>query len=275
MAAEPRVARRRRSREPEGTGLWHNARLLNGIANLLFALAAVIAGALAWQAAVRSDAFPLRALVVTGELANLDPDAVSDAFSAAVPGNFFGADLAAIRERLEAVPWVRSVEVRREWPDRLEAKIEEHVALARWGDQALVNTYGEVFSAPSDARLPALAGPPGTSQEVASRYGGFRDRLAPLGLDLTHVTLSGRYAWQLKVNTPTSHGLTIELGRDQIKDPIDARLARFIDAWPRTFARLDRRLDYVDLRYPNGFALRAPDLVDKVDRPAPGKRAST
>ena len=274
MAAEPRVTRRRR-REPEGTGPWHNARLLNGIANAMFALAAVIAVSLAWQAAIRSDAFPLRELVVTGELSNLDPDDVSDAFAVAIPGNFFGADLAAVRERLEAVPWVRSVEVRREWPNRLEARVEEHVALARWGDKDLVNTFGEVFAAPSSARLPALAGPPGTSREVASRYAGFRDRLAPLGLDLTHVTLSGRYAWQLKMDTPASRGLTVELGREQLKDPLDARLARFVEAWPKTLGRLDRRLDYVDLRYPNGFALRAPDLVDKLERPAPGRPAST
>jgi len=180
-----------------------------------------------------------------------------------------------VRERLEAVPWVRSVEVRREWPNRLEARVEEHVALARWGEKDLVNTFGEVFAAPSSARLPALAGPPGTSREVASRYAGFRDRLAPLGLDLTHVTLSGRYAWQLKMDTPASRGLTVELGREQLKDPLDARLARFVEAWPKTLGRLDRRLDYVDLRYPNGFALRAPDLVDKLERPAPGRPAST
>jgi cell division protein FtsQ len=274
MASEPKVTRRRR-REPEGTGLWHNARLLNGIANALFGLAAVIAVSLAWQAAIRSEAFPLREIVVTGDLANLDPEDLNEAFATAVPGNFFGADLATVRERLAAVPWVRNVEVRREWPDRLEAKIEEHVALARWGDKDLVNTHGEVFSARSAERLPSLAGPPGTSHEVASRYAGFRDRLVPLGLDLTHVTLSGRYAWQLKMDTPTSRGLTVELGREQQKDPIDARLARFVEAWPRTLARLDRRLDYVDLRYPNGFALRAPDLVDKIERPAPGKRTST
>ncbi|MCU0806180.1 MAG: cell division protein FtsQ/DivIB [Burkholderiales bacterium] len=273
MASKPKVTRRRR--EPEGTGPWHNARLLNGIANGLFALAALIAVSLAWQAAIRSDAFPLREIVVTGDLANLDPEDLDEAFAAAIPGNFFGADLADVRQRLAAVPWVRNVEIRREWPDRLEAKIEEHVALARWGDKDLVNTHGEVFSAPSEERLPYLAGPPGTSHEVASRYAGFRERLAPVGLELTHVTLSGRYAWQLKMDTPTSRGLTVELGREQSKDPIDARLARFVDAWPRTLARLDRRLDYVDLRYPNGFALRAPDLVDRIERPAPARRAST
>ena len=31
-------------------------------------------------------------------------------------------------------------------------------------------------------------------------------------------------------------------------------------AYPDTLAKLSRRLNYVDLRYPAGFALRVPDI---------------
>jgi cell division protein FtsQ len=51
-------------------------------------------------------------------------------------------------------------------------------------------------------------------------------------------------------------GLTLELGREHV----EARLARFIGAYERTLAKLGRRLDYVDLRYANGFAVRIPEL---------------
>lgn len=264
------VKRRRRAAEPEGP--WHNPRLLNGIANALFGVAAVLSLWLAWQAATRSSAFPLHLLVVNGELHSVDHDDLAAALSRGVPGNFFGADLTALQARLEQVPWVRRAEVRRLWPDRLSARIEEHIPFARWGVGALVNTHGEVFEARTSAPLPLFAGPPGTSLEVALRYAEFRERLAPVGLELTHVTLSPRYAWQIKVNTAASRGLTLELGRDLLKDPLVARLGRFVEAYPRTLARLDRRLDYVDLRYPNGFALRAPDLVGDDAHRAPGRR---
>jgi cell division protein FtsQ len=108
---------------------------------------------------------------------------------------------------------------------------------------------------------------------VAVRYGELREAVATLGFALTHVTLSPRYAWQLKVAGPGGRAMTLELGRDQLRDPIAARLARFVDAYPKTLARLDRRLDTVDLRYPNGFALRAPDAVVNPDgERGPGKR---
>jgi cell division protein FtsQ len=268
----PRPARRRVA--ARAVGPWHNARLLNNLANSLYALAAVLIVVLGWQAATRSSAFPVRSVVVEGDLRQLDQEDLAAALAVGVRGNFFGADLDELRARLEAVPWVRRAEVRRLWPDRIAARVEEHVALARWNERVLVNTFGEVFAARSDdTSLPRLAGPSGTSLEVAVRYGEFREAVATLGFALTHVTLSPRYAWQLKVRGPGGRAMTLELGRDQLRDPIAARLARFVDAYPKTIARLDRRLDTVDLRYPNGFALRAPDaIVDPDGERAPGKR---
>ena len=78
---------------------------------------------------------------------------------------------------------------------------------------------------------------------------------APLS-PLERVVLSPRYAWQLRL----ADGLVIELGRDAPGDPIDARLARLVAVHAQTLGRIQRRLEYVDLRYPNGFALRMPEL---------------
>ena len=51
-------------------------------------------------------------------------------------------------------------------------------------------------------------------------------------------------------------GLAVELGRDATRDPVEARLTRLVAAYPHTLARMARKHDHVDLRYPNGFALR-------------------
>jgi len=44
--------------------------------------------------------------------------------------------------------------------------------------------------------------------------------------------------------------------------PVLERLSRFVAFYAQTLGALNRRLDYVDLRYPNGFALRVPEIVD-------------
>jgi cell division protein FtsQ len=246
--------------------MWDNPRQLHLAANALVGVALLIFAFAALQMVLRSPAFPLREVSLRAEPASASKLEIEAALEG-VGGNFFAADLAAIRARLEQVPWVRKVEVRRVWPDRVEVALEEHRVLARWNAIALVNRHGEVFSAPIDeaaARpLPLFAGPPGSEGEVSRRYQRFSQLIGELDESprpsLVAVILSARHAWQLRL----SSGLQIELGRDAA-EPVDARLARFVAAYPETLAKLGRRvgtdLPRVDLRYPNGFALRVPGL---------------
>lgn len=249
--------------------MWDNPRLLNAAANLLGGLAAALLAFGALQLLLRSPLFPVKQIVVQGPLNNAVRADIEAALKG-LGGNFFAVDLAAVRLRLEQVPWVRRVDVRRVWPDRIEASIEEHVAFARWGDDALVNTFGEKFGdgarshrdsvAPSGDRapspnLPVFAGPQGSEAELARRYRRFAELLAPLGEAPERVILTARHAWQLRL----AGGLNLELGRDGA-EAVEQRLARFVAAYPETLGRIGRRagsdVRHVDLRYPNGFALR-------------------
>lgn len=258
--------------------MWAEPRLLNVAANALFVLAAVLIVYAAGAMLANSPAFPLRAIRVQADLGHVSRGQIVDALQGRVSGTFFTVDVESIRSMFQTIPWVRRAEVRRYWPDRLEVKLEEHVALAHWGQEAdgrLVNTYGEVFSGRIDAErgaersapLPQFAGPAGSEQELARRYALFRDLLAPLSLEPRAVALSQRLSWQLRL----SNGLTMQLGRDNEKDPVQERLLRFVEVYPRTLAPLSRRLDYVDLRYPNGFALRVPEIL-RTEPPKPTRR---
>lgn len=251
--------------------MWDNPRQLNAAANLLVALACVLLAYAALQAILRSPLFPLREVAVQGQPANAQRADIEAALEG-VGGNFFAADLGAVRARLEQVPWVRRVDVRRVWPDRLQVTLEEHVVFARWVEAAsdapsrsLVNTFGEPFSAPIDnavaARLPLFAGPAGTEADISRRYRHFVEALKPLNETPERVVLTARHAWQLRL----ASGLVLELGRDGAEN-VDARLARFVAAYPGSIGRLRRdgglppHFQHVDLRYPNGFALRVAGL---------------
>jgi len=237
--------------------MWDNARLLNGIADLLLACAAAMLLFAAGRLALQSAPLQLREVTVLGPIALADRDQIGAAARSALQGRtFLMADLDHLRRTLEQVPWVRRVQVRRLWPDRLEVSLEEHVALARWGEAELVNTHGERFAAASSARLPVFSGPVGSEAEVARRYRRFSELLAPLSEAPQRVTLTSRHAWQVQL----SSGLHLELGRDHAGEPAERRLERFVASFPRTLARLQRQHEYVDLRYPHGFALRIPGL---------------
>jgi cell division protein FtsQ len=235
--------------------MWDNPRLLNAAAGALTALALMVFAVAGAQLLLRSTLFPLREMTVHGALAHTSLAEIERAAEGRMGGNFFAVDLAEVRAGLEALPWVRRVEVRRVWPDRLDATLEEHVALARWAEGGLVNVQGERFGGTSDAALPQFAGPPGSAAEVTRRYRRFGEILAPIAAPPERLTLTPRYAWRLRL----ADGLGVELGRDAPNDPVEARLARLVAAWPLTLARMAKKHEYVDLRYPNGFALRLAD----------------
>jgi cell division protein FtsQ len=161
-------------------------------------------------------------------------------------------DLEQARAAFEKLPWVRTVNVRRQWPDRLEFSVQEHRPVARWGSTALVSAQGEVFEAAINATLPVLHGPDGTAPEVVSRFQAFQQALEPIGKNIVQVTLSARRAWFLKLND----GMALELGRDNL----ESKLTNFVAAYDRTVARLPQLPNYIDLRYTNGFAVRSPGL---------------
>lgn len=250
--------------------MWNNPRLINAVANALYAVALALLAYAGSRLLSESPGFPLKTVVVQGELQRVTRGDIAGALQDRVKGTFFSADLDSVRALLEGVRWVRRAKVRRAWPDRLEIQIEEHVALARWqgGEPRLINTHGEPFLGRSEASLPLFSGPAGSESEVARRYLVFRELLSPLSLEPRQVLLSSRLAWQLRL----SNGLTVQLGRDSDKERVEERLAKFVPVYPQTLGKSVRRPDYVDLRYPNGFALRVPETFKSEPRKAARKR---
>lgn len=246
--------------------MWHKPDALNRISDLLLTLAILLMIYGAAHFVVHLPAFALREVRVDGTLSHVTGEQLEAIVKRELKGNFFTLKLAAARTSFEKLPWVRQVQVRRQWPDRLEITLEEHLPLARWGAAALVNTYGEVFQAAYDGKLPLFVGPDGAAKEVVIQYDYFRRSLAAIGKVPLRVQVSPRRAWQIQLED----GLTLELGREQV----EARLERFVAAYERTLGRLGRRIDYVDLRYANGFAVRIPELKYEKTQPKGPKGAA-
>jgi len=248
--------------------MWDNHQALRWLANALFALVALLVVFKMGSWAVNSPVFPLKELSVrgvhgvNGKLTHVTREQIESAVHGKVTGNFFTADLDATRQAFEKLPWVRAASVRRHWPQRLEVQLEEHVVLARWGDLALVNSYGEVFEVAMDAtdeKLPLFTGPAESSANIARQYAAYSKLLLPLQQKIAQVNLSPRHAWRIRLEA----GTVLELGREQM----DARLERYVAVYDRSLAPLQQRLDYVDLRYPNGFAVHLPGAEATQQKP--------
>ena len=250
----------------DSDGFWQRPALMNLVADGLFVTGGFL---LLWTAAIylqQLPAFSLRHVVVVSVTPQVSRQQIEYVGMTAITGNFFTVDLAATRAAYQALPWVRKAEVRRIWPDVLELTIEQHQAVAHWppheDEPRLVNSFGEVFVASLDAadesiQLPIFDGPEGTAPRLLERFIEFKTGLASIARVPTAVWLSPRDAWRLTLDD----GVRLELGRDQVKHPVADRLARFVASYPIARAQLratpQTPLQVVDMRYPNGFALRA------------------
>jgi len=246
--------------------MWHDVKMLNAAAGTLLGLfvLALLGGGLWWLA--QRPMFTLKQIRVEGtetELRRVNASTVRSTALPRIKGNFFTADLGAARAAFEAVPWVRKAAVRREWPNRLVVTLEEHVPLGTWGQEGrLLSVQGEVFvanlaEAEEDGNLPEFSGPDGSEKEVMMRYRELQAWLAPVSLAPDVVQLSGRYAWTVKLD----NGMTVELGREQASTTLKERVERLVAVYPQLVARLQDRIENVDMRYPNGMALKAGGLA--------------
>jgi cell division protein FtsQ len=245
--------------------VWDNPRQLNAIA---LTLAVAASTAIAWAAvawAVRQPIFAFHHVVFDGALVRVNPSHLQAVVQEELKGTFFTMRLTDARNAFARVPWVRRIALRRQWPDRLEVTVIEHQPFARWNDNALVNPQGEVFTASYDGELPQLSGPDGTAGDMAARFAEFGEALATIKLSIAEMRLSPRGAWWMK--TAGESPLTIELGRAEAGE----RLSRFIAYYARTVGAIVRagtRIDYVDLRYSNGFAARVPGFKETAPKKA-------
>ena len=246
--------------------MWDDAKQMNAIAATL---AVLVAAAMAWGGVawgVRQPAFALREVVVVKPLERASAAHLEAVVREELAGTFFTMDLTRAQRALAQVPWVRNVALRRQWPHRLEIEVDEHAPFARWNDAAMVNSRGEVFNAEWKDDLPQFQGQDGRAAEMTAQFNAWTRRLAPLSLAVRTLRLSARGSWHIDAIGPQGP-LAIELGRDDA----DARLARFVAAQPRTLGALAKagtRVEYVDLRYRNGFAARVPQFREKAVKPA-------
>lgn len=238
-----------------------DVRLMNITSAVLFTGCVVLLLAAVFWWAVRNPVFALGGISVQGEVTHNSAATLRATVAPQLSGNFFTVDLAATQRAFEEVPWVRQAVVRREFPNRLRVALQEHQAVAFWGEDdgsRMVNSHGEVFEAnPGDVEhegLPHLAGPDGQSAQVLAMYQALVPLFAPLDQAVENLQLSGRGSWQVTLDSEA----VVELGRGEPAEVLP-RVQRFVQTLGQVVARYGRRPDALlaaDLRYGDGYAVR-------------------
>ncbi len=233
--------------------LWDNAAALKRLYRWLYAcvILCLLAAGGVWL--VNSPYFPIKQVQLAQPLVRVSAQQVQAVAQQHLHGNIFKADVNAAQTALAALPWVGKAQVKRIWPDTVVVSLTERVLVAHWDHQRLVDSNGELFSAETSEALPqfmaettdaAARVPPLMVAKLAS----FQAALRPTGLQIAKLHYSARSAWTLELD----NGITVRLGRENEAE----RLQHFVWAWPRVLQAQAADINYVDMRYKDGFALR-------------------
>lgn len=201
----------------------------------------------------QGDYTPLKRVTVEGELRYLSRERLQEGVTAHLGGGFFGIDLDEVRRTLEALPWVERVTVRRHWPDRLEVRVKERRAAARWAAGGLVDTNGVLFRPPDTPDLdglPLLAGPEGAAAALLDYLRRLNGWLLPRGLAVAELRASPRGAQRLRLTS----GTELVLGRLP-EAVVETRLTRALPVLLAEAGRRGETMVRIDMRYPNGLAV--------------------
>ena len=192
----------------------------------------------------------ISSIQITGPMQRVTALQIEDAITEEIDAGFVGADLDQMRDNIVALPWIDRARVARRWPSRITIAVTEQIPAAVWGDSGLLNTRGELFVTDlrhAPAELPKLSGPDAESAAVAERYLRVREQLIPVGLDVQRVHLDARGSWEMTLQ----NGIDIRLGRRDVTE----RTSLFLDVVANIITGRAADIEYVDMRYGNGFTI--------------------
>ncbi|NOT85294.1 MAG: FtsQ-type POTRA domain-containing protein [Methylococcaceae bacterium] len=197
-----------------------------------------------------ADFVPIRYVRIDGVFQYISKEALQKSLLPYVSTDFFSVDVQELDKAALQHPWIKSVSVKRVWPDAIDIKVTEQLPAVRWGDKGLLNLSGGLFTPENAAefkQLPLIQGPKGYETRLLEIMKGLEKDLAAHALHLVEFKVNERRAWDILLQ----NGIEIKLGRNgQLKN-----FQRFLKTLDLLGQDKVAAIAKVDLRYPNGFSI--------------------
>ena len=227
--------------------MWDDAGALGRLTRRLLVLMTflLIGSGIAWL--YNSKYFPVKQIAIQGKLKYASSKELQTVAREHIRGNMFRADIDSAQAAFRSC-----LGLTRQWYAAVFRNcgiiLTERVPVAHWRAGGLVDSKGNVFAASLKQDLPIFEGQQGTGKDMVKHYADFSGILSPLKLTIKELIYTPRSAWLLVLN----NGITVRLGREnEIK-----RLQQFAQIWPSLLRKKQSRIEYVDMRYKDGFSVR-------------------
>jgi cell division protein FtsQ len=213
----------------------------------------VLSFILLWQKLANSSCFPVKNIKISGDLTYVKQSHLQQIILPFISKGFFRLDSQGLKEQILHVPWIANVNIKRYWPDTLVVSFITKKPVAFIGKHGLLDDQGNIFTPDNGGEaialdLPIFVGPVGQQSHLLQAYTTLNPMLAPLNLKIKLLRLVDQQYWYLELN----NGLSVYLSRSQ---PY-IQLERLLDVYSDVIESKVSMVDYVDLRYAHGMAVK-------------------
>lgn len=201
---------------------------------------------------------PIEKVIIEGELNALAPQMVADAVALYETDTIWSVSLERIAAELEQLPWVERVTIERVTSSNaIRVKVEEHKAIAYWGDKQMVSTRGELFEHKGlglNRELPRMWSALVMPAEAMSFYQIFERQLAQADLKLFAITQSLQGDWQVTLSDRSRVLLDHSNPSKSIR--------QFVSIYQQVIRPSGRAVKVIDLRYRHGAAIQWQETTE-------------
>lgn len=221
--------------------------------SICFAWFLVIAGVFlgGYKIISQENVLPIKEISISGEFNQISAQELHGLVVDGFQGNFFTLSVNEIYQKFYALPWVEQIWVHRIWPDKINIEIRENKVVAILKGRGLLNDKGKVFIADAatvDGTLPVFVVANNYETEAIDAYKQYVEILNDVGLGIRQFNFDRRKSQSLFL----SNGIALTLGRVNT----EKRLMRFVSVYDSKLIATPAKIEGVDLRYTNGFAVK-------------------
>jgi cell division protein FtsQ len=212
----------------------------------------LLSGILIWQKCGDPTFFPVKHIKISGDLDHVSRDSLQKIILPFTDKGFLRLDSRRLKDRLLQEPWIAAVTIKRFWPDTVAVSFTTRIPVAWMGNNDLLDAQGNIFSVgqvnTASLDLPFFVSPLADQKYLLQAYQIMQPFISSLALKITLLKLVDQQYWYLRLN----NGLAIYLSR---AEP-DLQLKRFVEVYPDVIESKVSMIDYVDLRYAHGMAVK-------------------
>jgi len=232
----------RRHSQREGIKLRVNRKVL-ALAGLLGFISLVV------MLLPKQDWLPIEKIRISGHFKHLDSEVIETQLEAYLGKGFFEIDIQEIQQQISHQPWIKTVSVRRVWPNLIAVKVKEKQVFARWDDNHLLDTDGIIFTADSNrfAQFPLINGYSANSKQLLQRYILLKQKFNRQHIALSALKVDNKGALTLRLNEQ----LKVSLGSEDN----DQKIHHMLAVYNQQIKSRSQHIKYIDFRYSNGFAI--------------------